>query len=235
MQTPELASSSVVSLAASAALRETMVERQIRTVDVTDAGVLARMRAVPRELFVDSNLASLAYSDACLTVTGARARELTAPLVLARLLKEARLREGERVLVVAGGSGYPAALIAGLVGSVISLDDDEKLAAKAKASFQALGLGNAKSAVGPLEQGAPGEAPFDLIFVDGVSQGAFEPLLKQLSDGGRLVAIVSEKAGDRVGKATLYRRDAGHVGNRPLFEAAAGPLAAFAAPPEFVF
>ena len=68
-------------LASSAALRETMVERQIRTFDVTDAGVLAGMKATPREFFVDQNLVTLAYSDACLTVTGVSPRELTAPLI----------------------------------------------------------------------------------------------------------------------------------------------------------
>jgi len=234
MQNPELATFSAESLA-TAALRETMVERQIRTFDVTDASVLVRMRAVPRENFVDPKLASLAYSDALLTVTGAKARELTAPLILARLLKEARLREGESVLVVAGGSGYAAALIAGLVGSVVSLDDDEALAAKAQAQFAALGLNNAKSVAAPLAKGAPNEAPFDLILVDGVSQGAFEPLLGQLRDGGRLVAIVAEEAGARSGIATLFRRDGGHVSARPLFEASAGGLAAFAKPREFVF
>jgi protein-L-isoaspartate(D-aspartate) O-methyltransferase len=240
MQNPELATSSAASvsadlLAGSATLRETMVERQIRTFDVTDAGVLERMRAVPRELFVDPQLASLAYSDACLTVTGAQPRELTAPLILARLLKEARLREGERVLVVAGGSGYAAALIAGLVGSVVSLDDDQTLSARAQAHFAALGLDNAKTLVGPLAQGAPREAPFDLILVDGVSQGAFKPLFEQLSADGRLVAIVADQAGERVGKATLYQRADGHVSARALFDASAGALPSFGRPQEFVF
>ena len=235
MHNPELALSSAESLAASAALRETMVERQIRTFDVTDAGVLARMRAVPRELFIDPQLASLAYSDALVTVTGAKTRELTAPLILARLLKEAHLREGENVLVVAGGSGYAAALVAGLVGSVVSLDEDEALAAKARGHFAALGLSNAKSIAAPLAQGAPQDAPFDFILVDGVSQGAFETLLSQTRDGGRLIAIVAEQAGVRSGIATLFQRDDGHVSARPLFEASAGGLAAFAKPREFVF
>ena len=137
-------------------------------------GVLARMKATPREFFVDQNLVSLAYSDACLTVTGASPRELTAPLILARLLKEAHIRAGERVLVVAGASGYAAALIAGLAGSVVSLDNDEKLTELAQGNFAALGLANAKAVTGPLELGAPAEAPFDLILVDGVSQGNFE-------------------------------------------------------------
>jgi protein-L-isoaspartate(D-aspartate) O-methyltransferase len=224
-------------LASSAALRETMVERQIRTFDVTDAGVLARMKATPREFFVDQNLVSLAYSDACLTVTGASPRELTAPLILARLLKEAHIRAGERVLVVAGASGYAAALIAGLAGPVVSLDNDEKLTELAQGNFAALGLANAnaKAVTGPLELGAPAEAPFDLILVDGVSQGDFESLLKQLRADGRLVGIVADRPGARSGTATLVQRADDHVSARALFDASAGALSAFGKPVAFVF
>ncbi len=222
-------------LASSAALRETMVERQVRTFDVTDAGVLARMKAVPREIFVDPQLVTLAYSDACLTVTGAGPRELTAPLILARLLKEARLRESDRVLVVAGASGYAAALVAGLVGSVVSLDDDEKLTAQAQANLAKLGLANAKAVTGPLAEGAKGDAPFDLIIVDGVSQGEFGALFDQLAEGGRLVGIVAESSGARGGRATLFQRVGGKVSARALFDASAGGLKAFARPQAFVF
>lgn len=214
-----------------------MVERQIRTFDVTDLGVQARMKDVPREIFVDPALVSLAYSDARLTLASQPPRELTAPLILARLLKEARLREGERALVVAGATGYAAALIAGLVGSVVSLDDDEAFAARAKANFETLGLGNAKSVAGPLALGAPAEAPFDVVIVDGVSQGEFGALFGQVADRGRLLAIVSERPGARMGKAMLYQRAAagGAFSPRALFDASAGALAAFAKPPEFVF
>lgn len=220
-------------LAASAALRETMVERQIRTFDVTDAGVLARMGAVPRELFVDPALAPLAYSDACLTATGQAPRELTAPLILARLLKEASLQASDRVLVVASGSGYAVALIAGLVAKVVGLDPDAELNEKARANCAALGLTNVQFVTGPLEQGALG--PFDLILVDGVSQGQFDTLFSELEEGGRLVAIVSERAGVRTGKAVLFKRADGHVSARNLFDATAGALAAFNKPAGFVF
>lgn len=212
-----------------------MVERQIRTFDVTDLGVQARMKDVPREIFVDPTLASLAYSDARLTLASQPPRELTAPLILARLLKEARLREGERALVVAGATGYAAALIAGLVGSVVSLDDDEAFAARAKANFETLGLTNAKSIVGPLALGAPGEGPFDVIIVDGETQGEFGALFDQLTENGRLLAIVSERPGARVGKATLFKRGGGTFSPRTLFDASAGAIPAFSRPPEFVF
>lgn len=221
--------------ASTAALRETMVERQIRTFDVTDPGVQARMRTTPREIFVDPAHIGLAYSDARLILAGATPREMTAPLILARLLKEARLRQGERALIVAGATGYAAALVAGLVGSVVSLDDDEIFATRAKANFETLGLANAKSVAGPLAQGAPGQAPFDVIIVDGVSQGQFSALFAQLAENGRLIAVVSDQAGARNGKATLFQRVGGQISTRALFDASAGYLPAFAKPEAFVF
>jgi protein-L-isoaspartate(D-aspartate) O-methyltransferase len=223
------------SFASTAALRETMVERQIRTFDVTDLGVQARMRDVPREIFVDPAFASLAYSDARLVLSGKSRREMTAPLILARLLKEAHLRDSDRVLVVAGATGYAAALAAGLVKSVVSLDDDDAFAARAKANFETLGLTNARSVSGALEAGAPGDGPFDAIIVDGVSQGAFAALLNQLGEDGRLVAIVSDRPGACVGKAVLYRRAGGQASPRPLFDASAGAMEAFVKPTAFVF
>ena len=41
-----------------ATLRRTMVERQVRTFDVTDQPVIARMLAVPRERFLPESLAT---------------------------------------------------------------------------------------------------------------------------------------------------------------------------------
>ena len=218
-----------------AILRETMVERQIRTFDVSDLAVQARMKTVPREIFVDEAYVSLAYSDARVTTTGVSPRELTAPLILARLLKEANVRASDRVLVVGGASGYAAALLSGLAGAVFSLDDDQALSAKADANFARLGLANAKALTGPLALGASAQGPFDLILVDGVISGQLEALFGQLVDGGRLVGIVGDSPGARTGRATLFTRIEGQVSSRGLFSASAAPVAGLAQPPEFVF
>jgi len=218
-----------------AALRETMVERQIRTFDVSDLAVQERMKTVPREIFVDDAYMSLAYSDARVLATGAAARELTAPLILGRMLKEAHVRETDRVLIVGGASGYAAALVAGLAAAVISLDEDVGLSARAKANFARLGLGNAKSVTGSLSAGAPGDAPFDLILVDGVVTGALDALGAQLAEGGRMVAIVGDGANARTGMATLFVRSGGALGSRGLFSASAAPLKQLAAAATFIF
>jgi protein-L-isoaspartate(D-aspartate) O-methyltransferase len=218
-----------------AALRATMVERQIRTFDVSDLAVQERMKTVPREIFVDDAYVSLAYSDARVLVTGARPRELTAPLILARMMKEAQVAGADRVLVVGGASGYAAALLAGLACAVFSLDEDEGLSARAQANFDRLGLSNAKSLTGPLAEGARASGPFDLILVDGAATGGLDALCGQLAEGGRMVAIIGDAPGARTGLATLFTRNDGKASSRGLFSASAAPLPALTAPPSFVF
>ncbi|MBB4198122.1 protein-L-isoaspartate(D-aspartate) O-methyltransferase [Rhodoblastus sphagnicola] len=218
-----------------AGLRETMVERQIRTFDVSDLAVQERMKTVPREIFVDDAYVSLAYSDARVLVTGTSPRELTAPLILGRMLKEAHVRATDRALVVGGASGYAAALLAGLALSVVSLDEDAALSARAQASFTRLCLANATSVTGPLRQGAAAAAPFDLILVDGVVTGGLEALCDQLTEGGRMVAIVGDAPGARTGRATLFTRADSQTSGCGLFSASAATLTALTAPPVFVF
>ena len=71
-----------------------------------------------------------------------------------------------------------------------------------------------------------------------------DALFAQLSEGGRLVAVIYGGAGAakgkarrkaRVGKATLFRSVRGEVGGRPLFDCAAPLLPGFEKAPAFVF
>ena len=100
----------------SAFSRRTMVERQIKTFDVTDAALLARMLETPRERFLPADLATLAYSDASLQVKrgehGSKPRTLLAPLILARLIQGAVVLPGDKALVIASGTGYSTAILA---------------------------------------------------------------------------------------------------------------------------
>ena len=86
--------------------RQTMVDCQIRTFDVTDQNVIARFNDLPREHFLPEALKSLAYSDAALELRSDGAtRTMLAPLVLARMIQGAGVTETDRVLDVAGGAG----------------------------------------------------------------------------------------------------------------------------------
>ena len=139
-----------------AAARDHMVDGQVRPNKVIDPRIIRAMRAIPRERFVPPHLASLAYADE--DVPFARGRALMEPMVIARLAQLARVREGERVLVVGAGPGYGAALLAACGGRVTALEEDEALLAVARQTLQEFAPG-AVLVEGPLAAGQPGGEP----------------------------------------------------------------------------
>jgi protein-L-isoaspartate(D-aspartate) O-methyltransferase len=224
--------------AATAVLRRTMVERQLQTFDVVDVPVLERFQDVPREAFLPSDLASLAYSDLGLFLRdsqGHKARYLLPPLILARLLQGAEIRPSDKVLDVAGGAGYSAALLSGLAGEVVALESDPALAGKAKNNLESIGVENIRVECGPLGKGVPDAGPFDVIIVQGGVEEGLEQLFASLKPNGRLIAVAKIDA-DSGQQAVRFERCEGvAAGSRPLFDASAPVLPEFAKAPAFVF
>jgi protein-L-isoaspartate(D-aspartate) O-methyltransferase len=228
-------------LSQSALHRRTMVDCQIRTFDVTDQQLLARMLEVPREHFLPGELSQLAYSDIGLQLKRARPggepRTLLPPLVLARLIQGAGVVSTDTVLDVGAATGYSSALFAGLAGRVVALESERSLYNALRSNLDALGLAKVQTILAPLAEGAPEEAPFDLIFINGAVEANLEALFAQLKDRGRLVAI-KPLPGDltgRAGKAVCYEKIDGGRGYRVLFDASAPVLEAFRQNAQFTF
>lgn len=218
-------------------LRRNMVDRQLRTFDITDVDVLDAVLRTPREPFVNSEPDSLAYSDANLVVSGAQtARPLLAPMFVARALQLAEITPGDRVLDVAGGAGYSAAIAAQLCQSVVAIEDDDAFVARAGEAFQDLGLANARSVRANIAAGPAGDEMFDVILINGAIEARPNGLLARLTEGGRLLAIESGDGRARAGsRFVLFTRSGASFGMRPLFAAVADVIPVFAAKPEFVF
>jgi protein-L-isoaspartate(D-aspartate) O-methyltransferase len=219
-----------------AALRRTMVERQVRTFDVTDQAVIARMLAVPREKFLPENLTTLAYSDVPLdlpSAAGGPPRRLLAPLIFARMAQASVAGPRDRVLDVAAATGYSAAIFGGLALSVTALESDPGFVAKAEAALADEPI-PVKVVRGELAKPPAGEGPFDLIFINGAIEANHEGLLGALAPGGRLVTIFREAG--LVPRAVRYDKDdRGEIGRRSLFDAPAPILPGFEKAPAFVF
>jgi protein-L-isoaspartate(D-aspartate) O-methyltransferase len=133
---------------------------------------------------------------------------------------------------VACGTGYASAILSRLAGSVVALEEDPNLADRAARNLKELGAANAKVVSGPLDAGWSVEAPYDLVLIDGAVEYVPESLLAQVTEGGRLLAIVG---GAPIGKAMLYRNASGDISSRPVFDATAPVLPGFAKPKAFVF
>jgi len=213
-----------------AAARRMMVDCQVRTSDVTDLRLIAAMLAVPRERFAPKASAELAYLDADLPVEAGRG--LIKPMVLAKLLQAAEIRETDRVLIVGCATGYSAAVIQHLTGAVVALEQDPGLGQLAKDNLQALGAINTTVVSGPLVGGWPAAAPYDVILLDGAVEDVPQALLRQLKDGGRLLGVVGRPP---LSKAMLFRSTGVESSSRLIFDATAPTLPGFAKPAAFVF
>ena len=213
--------------------RLNMVDSQVLTSDVTDRRILQAMRRLPRERFVPGPMSELAYIDEAVPVTspGPDRRWLLSPRIGAKLLQLADIGADDIVLDIGAATGYSSAILAGMARSVIALESDDKLAAEARRNLTELGLTTVKVVVGPLAQGCPSKAPFDVVVVQGAVASAPEALFDQLKDGGRLVAVVTNGG---VGEATIWRRLGRSVDSWSAFDASAPTLPGFAATAEFV-
>ncbi|MFQ5984718.1 MAG: protein-L-isoaspartate O-methyltransferase [Alphaproteobacteria bacterium] len=214
-----------------AAARLNMVANQIRPNRVTDERLIDAMTEVPRELFVPQKLRGVAYIDEDIAV--APGRFLMEPMVLARLLQTADIREADVVLDVGCATGYSTAVVARLAAAVVALESDARLAAEATRLLAELGVDNAAVATGRLNRGYPKQAPYDVIVLQGAVDEVPRKLRDQLGDGGRLLAVVSLDG--RAGKATLMKKVHGTVSKRVVFDAAVPTLPGFAKAPRFVF
>lgn len=211
--------------------RAHMIESQIRTNKVTDERVLAAIAKIPRELFVPERLQSVAYVDDDLPLGGGR--YLMEPMVAARLLQAATVERADITLVVGSGAGYEAAVLAQLARSVVALEEDPEIARRARNALVDLGIAAVSVVEGPLASGHRPRAPYDVILFGGAVAEVPNEIVAQLSEGGRLVAVV--KAAGGIGRATLTIRTGGLIARRVMFDAATPLLPGFQPKPAFVF
>ena len=215
-----------------ATARGLMVDCQVRPNKVNDARVLAAMRSLPRERFVPPDRAALAYSDEDVALGGGRF--LMEPMVIARLVQMAAVRDGERALVVGAGSGYGAALLALCGAKVTALEQDPALLAIARVVVPAVAFPVA-IVEGNLADGWKATAPYDIILIEGAVPEIPAAILAQLrADGGRLVSVL--KTGARVGQAVLCASaGGGRVEPTKVFDCAVPVLPMLTRAPGFVF
>ncbi len=210
--------------------RNRMVDSQIRPNKVTNPRILNAMRELPRELFVPGNMIARAYADEDVPLGGGRA--LMEPMVLARLLQLAAPRPGQRALVVASGPGYGAAVLAYCGLSVVALENSEPLLALARVALAATAP-TVKIVSGPLGEGWPPEAPYDIILIEGAVRDIPPALGPQLGPAGRIVTVRTGRGS--TGEGVVAEMTPAGLHAQPAFDCATPLLADLLPRPGFVF
>jgi len=204
-------------------MRSAMVDSQLRTSDVTDPAVIAAMASVPRESFLPDERKAMAYIDRAVQLSGGRA--LNPPLATGRLLTEAAVKAGHKVLLIGAATGYAAVLLQKMGAIVTAVEEDSLLAAKAAAA-------GVQITSAQLAAGAPSEGPYDIIVIDGAVEELPAALVGQLAEGGRLVTGLVERG---VTRLCSGRKSGSAFGLASLADMEMVVLPGFAKPEGFVF
>jgi protein-L-isoaspartate(D-aspartate) O-methyltransferase len=183
--------------------------------ELVDRGVLdpawrSAFEDVPRHLFVPTayaadgtprpDLADALYRDESLITQVAHVPSTghtvptsssTRPSLMARMLGLLDAAPGDTVLEIGTGTGYNAALLCHRLGSdaVTSIDIDPTLIDAARGVLRSIGAAPTLVA-GDGADGVPERAPFDRILVTCAVAAVPAAWVRQLGDGGRLVADV---------------------------------------------
>lgn len=202
-------------------MRTAMVESQLRPSDVDDQRVISVMARVPREDFVPAERRAMAYVDRPVPLSGGRS--LNPPVATGRLLKEARVAVGDKVLLIGAATGYSATLLAEMGAVVTAVEEDNGVA---------INVPGVTLVRGPLAAGAAQGAPYDVLVIDGAVEEVPAAIVQQLADGARVVTGIVEGGVTRLCSGRVV---AGVLGLASLVDMEMVVLPGFSTPQRFVF
>lgn len=165
--------------------RQAMIENHIKGRGIKDRRVLDIMGKIPRHLFVDEHVRDRAYGDHPLPI--GEGQTISQPYVVALMTEALQLKPTDRVLEIGTGSGYQAAVLAGIVKEVYTIEIRKSLAAQAEKRLKDLGYTNVKVKYADGYFGWEEFAPFDAIIITASANHIPPPLIRQLKEGGRLI------------------------------------------------
>lgn len=210
--------------------RQQMVEQQVRAVNVLDLDILDLLTELPREQFVPANYETLAFAD--IEIPIGHDETMMTPTIEGRVLQALDLRQDDRVLEVGTGTGFLAACMAKLAGSVTSIDIHDDFLEMAAGNLERTDIRNVELKKMNAMHALP-EEQFDAIAVTG-SIETFDPrFVMALKPGGRMFVVVGKApvmAARRVERTSETEWE-----STDLFETSLRPLVDGALPPQFSF
>lgn len=189
--------------------RKRMVREQLTGPgrDIRDERVVQAMENVPRHEFVPRDVRSEAYEDTALPI--GLGQTISQPYIVAFMTEKLQPKPTDRVLEIGTGSGYQAAVLAGLVKEVFTIEIVEPLAKRAAEDLKRLNYRNVFVRHGDGYQGWAEKAPFDAVIVTCAPEKIPQPLVDQLKEGGRMIIPVGPVSGAQ--ELYLLEKRAGKV------------------------
>jgi len=167
--------------------RQQMVDL-LRHYGIQDPRILTVMGSIPRHLFIPEAFRNpdTAYGDFPCPI--GHEQTISQPFIVAYMTEKLGIKPGDKILEIGTGSGYQAAVLAGLGAHVYSVEIIPALAEQAQAVLSRMGYTNEVHVrLGDGYHGWPEEAPFDAVIVTCAPEAVPETLVGQLREGGVMI------------------------------------------------
>jgi protein-L-isoaspartate(D-aspartate) O-methyltransferase len=210
-----------------AELRAELVAHLREQAGLSDPRVAVVIGQVPRHVFVPGVELAEAYRDRPIVThhrDGIPVSSSSQPAIVATMLQQLRPPLGGSVLEIGAGTGYNAALLAGLVGSsgrVVTVDIAPEVADEARSHLSDAGVTNVEVICGDGALGWADGAPYDGIIVTAGASDLAPAWVDQLGRDGRLVLPLSIRG---VQQSVAFMRADGHLRSVEVCEGAFMPL-----------
>ncbi len=161
---------------------------RMRAAGLDRRDLIAAVEATPRASFVPSQWRADAWSDRSVPIDCGETIEGVD--LQMQVLAALDLQPGCRVLEVGTGTGFTAAVMARLVGRVLSVDRFKTLVEAANQRNETLQISNVLVRQADGSQGLLAEGPFDRIVVWAAYESLPRGFVDQLSSGGVMIAAI---------------------------------------------
>ena len=216
--------------------RQNMVSGQLRPLGIRDERILEAMSLIPREQFVPQTHKGVAYIDDNIKLLSNRF--MLRPLILAKLLEIAQIQPTDKVLELGTATGYSTRVLAELSAHIVSIESDVLLHQEAKKNLSETLKEKVILLAGASVEGCIDQAPFDIIFINGIIDFIPKFLFEQLKNKGHLVCIMRthQYFPDQIfGQARVYRKTDETIEWQDMFETTAPYMPSFKTEEHFQF
>lgn len=171
-------------------LRRQLVEKLTKK-GISNKDVLKSIEVIPRHLYMEKGLESLAYEDKAYPI--AAEQTISQPYTVAFQTELLNIKKGHKILEIGTGSGYQTSILVNLGCKVYSIERQSELFKKTKFLLSKIGYMPKKIIFGDGHKGLDEFAPYDAIIVTAGSDNIPKTLLSQIKVGGCLVIPVGIK------------------------------------------
>ena len=165
-----------------------MVDNQIRPNNIKNNKILDLFNIIEKEKYIPEDYKEYAYFDN--EIKFRNNRSYLSNLHIAQMLEAANLKLSENVLHIGALTGYVTTILSNLAKSVVAIEYEDELFKILKNNVERFSLNNVIAVNNNYEDGYEKNKPYDVIFIDCVTEFIPEIIFSQLKDSnGRILLI----------------------------------------------